>query len=102
LAALEVSSTQNKRRMKKRLELISKRLRKMSLPFVEPDGAMYVYPKLRKGVDNDIIERLLDLGVAVAPGSGFGESYREFIRISACQPTYILEKGLDVLELAIS
>ena len=76
----------------------------MSLPFVEPDGAMYIYPKLRKGVDNDIIvvERLLDLGVAVAPGSGFGESYREFIRISACQPTHILEKGLDVLELAIS
>lgn len=104
LASLEVSSTQNKRRMKKRLELVSERLRKMSLPFVEPDGAMYVYPKLRKGVDNDIIvvERLLDLGVAVAPGSGFGESYREFIRISACQPTYILEKGLDVLELAIS
>lgn len=104
LAALEVSSTQNKRRMKKRLELVSERLRKMSLPFVEPDGAMYVYPKLRKGVDNDIIvvERLLDLGVAVAPGSGFGESYREFIRISACQPTHILEKGLDVLELAIS
>lgn len=104
LASLEVSSTQNKRRMKKRLELVSERLRKMSLPFVEPDGAMYVYPKLRKGVDNDIIvvERLLDLGVAVAPGSGFGESYREFIRISACQPTHILEKGLDVLELAIS
>lgn len=104
LASLEVSSTQNKRRMKKRLELVSERLRKMSLPFVEPDGAMYVYPKLRKGVDNDIIvvERLLDLGVAVAPGSGFGESYREFIRISACQPTHILEKGLDVLESAIS
>ena len=104
LASLEVSSTQNKRRMKKRLDLVSERLRKMSLPFVEPDGAMYVYPKLRKGVDNDIIvvERLLDLGVAVAPGSGFGESYREFIRISACQPTHILEKGLDVLESAIS
>jgi aspartate aminotransferase len=104
LASLEVSSTQNKRRMKKRLELVSERLRKMSLPFVEPDGGMYVYPKLRKGVDNDIIvvERLLDLGVAVAPGSGFGESYREFIRISACQPTHILEKGLDVLESAIS
>jgi aspartate aminotransferase len=104
LASLEVSSTQNKRTMKKRLELVSERLRKMSLPFVEPDGAMYVYPKLRKGVDNDIIVvgRLLDLGVAVAPGSGFGESYREFIRISACQPTHILEKGLDVLESAIS
>jgi aspartate aminotransferase len=106
LAALEVnnSSIQNKKRMKKRLDLVSNRLRNMSLPFVEPDGAMYVYPKLKQGVGNDIavVERLLDLGVALAPGSGFGESYREFIRISACQPTYLLEKGLDVLELAIS
>lgn len=106
LAALKVnnSSIQNKKRIKKRLDLVSNRLRNMSLPFVEPDGAMYVYPKLKKGVGNDIavVERLLDLGVALAPGSGFGESYREFIRISACQPTYILEKGLDVLELAIS
>jgi aspartate aminotransferase len=106
LAALEVdnSSIQNKKRMKKRLDLVSNRLRNMSLPFVEPDGAMYVYPKLKEGVGNDIavVERLLDLGVALAPGSGFGESYREFIRISACQPTYLLEKGLDVLELAIS
>jgi aspartate/methionine/tyrosine aminotransferase len=86
------------------LDLVSNRLRKMLLPFVEPDGAMYIYPKLREGVENDItlVERLLDLGVAVAPGSGFGESYREFIRISACQPTHLLEKGLDVLELAIS
>jgi aspartate aminotransferase len=106
LAALEANSNsiQNKRIMKRRLDLICKRLHNMSFTFVEPDGAMYVYPKLKEGVDSDIslVEKLLDLGVALAPGSGFGESYRGFIRISACQPGHILEKGLDVLELAVS
>jgi aspartate aminotransferase len=106
LAALKVndSSIQNRKRMKKRLDLICNRIREMSLQFVEPDGAMYVYPKLKKGVDDDIslVERLLDLGVALAPGSGFGQAYREFIRISACQSTNLLQKGLDTLALAIS
>jgi aspartate aminotransferase len=106
LAALEANSNsiQNKRIMKRRLDLVSNRLQSMSFTFVEPDGAMYIYPKLKKGIDGDIslVEKLLDLGVALAPGSGFGESYREFIRISACQPAYLLEKGLDVLELAVS
>jgi aspartate aminotransferase len=106
LAALEANSNsiQNKRIMKRRLDLVSNRLHNMSFTFVEPDGAMYIYPKLKKGIDGDIslVEKLLDLGVALAPGSGFGESYREFIRISACQPAYLLEKGLDVLELAVS
>jgi aspartate aminotransferase len=106
LAALEANSNsiQNKRIMKRRLDLVSNRLHNMSFTFVEPDGAMYIYPKLKKGIDGDIslVEKLLDLGVALAPGSGFGESYRDFIRISACQPAYLLEKGLDVLELAVS
>jgi aspartate aminotransferase len=106
LAALESNSNsiQNKRIMKRRLNLVSNRLHNMSFTFVEPDGGMYVYPKIKKGIDGDmsLVEKLLDLGVALAPGSGFGESYREFIRISACQPAYLLEKGLDVLELAVS
>jgi aspartate aminotransferase len=103
MAALEVGSCQNIKRMKKRLDLISNRLRKISLRFVEPEGAMYVYPKLKKGTEDDItvVQRLLDLGLAIAPGTGFGDSYRHFIRISACQPEDVLEKGLDILEVAI-
>ena len=51
--------------------------------------------------DITIVERLLDLGVAVAPGSGFGDSYRRFIRISGCQSENILQQGLDRIEAAI-
>jgi aspartate aminotransferase len=44
---------------------------------------------------------MLEKGVAVAPGSGFGESYRQFIRISACRPETELAKGLDVMAAVI-
>jgi aspartate aminotransferase len=75
----------------------------MSLDFLTPEGAMYVYPRLRGLVQNDmtIVEKLLNLGVAVAPGSGFGENYKQFIRISACQPKKLLEQGLEVIRSII-
>jgi aspartate aminotransferase len=103
LAALEESSSANAKLIKRRLEIICNKLREMSLQFVEPDGAMYVYPKLGDGKrDVPIIHKALDLGVAIAPGSGFGDCYCEFIRISACQPEDQLEKGMDLLKAAVS
>lgn len=47
---------------------------------------------------NKIIFKLLNEGVAVAPGIGFGETYFDFIRISACQPTKLLNDGLKILK----
>jgi aspartate aminotransferase len=73
----------------------------MSLRCVEPDGAMYVYPELPKGEDLPIVEKLLEKGVAVAPGTGFGDGYKRFVRISACQPEKMLEEGLDVMASVI-
>ena len=103
LAAIEDSSAENAKRIERRLEIISKKLREMSLRFVKPDGGMYVYPKLGDGKrDVELVQKALDLGVAVAPGSGFGDCYTQFIRISACQPDHQLEKGLDLLKTAMS
>jgi aspartate aminotransferase len=105
LAALKGNDpSQNKSKMKKRLDLICNRLRKISFRFFEPEGAMYVYPKFKNEIKDDdvtVVERLLDLGVAVAPGSGFGDSYRRFIRISGCQSEDLLQEGLDRLEAAM-
>lgn len=101
LAALGEDSSENVRTMKKRLDFVSGKLKKMSLRFVEPDGAMYVYPELPRGEDISLVERLLERGVAVAPGSGFGDYYRQFVRISACQPEKTLEKGLDIIASVI-
>jgi aspartate aminotransferase len=103
LAAIEDGSAENAKRIKRRLEIISDKLREMSLRFVRPDGAMYVYPELGVGKsDVEFVQKALDLGVAVAPGSGFGNCYTQFIRISACQPDDQLEKGLELLKAAMS
>ena len=98
LAALEVDPLDNILLMKKRVGLVYNKLKKMSLRCVEPDGAMYAYPELPEDkVDMPLVEKLLEKGVAIAPGSGFGDSYRRFVRISACQPRRILEEGLEVM-----
>ena len=101
LAAIGHDPSENIKTMKKRLEYISGRLKKISLRFIEPDGAMYVYPELPRGYDIPLVEKLLEKGVAIAPGSGFGDYYRQFVRISACQPEKTLEKGLEIIESVI-
>ena len=105
LTALEGNDpSKNKKIMKKRLDLVCNRLRKISFSFFEPEGGMYVYPKFKNEIRHDdvtVVERLLELGVAVAPGSGFGDSYRRFIRISGCQSENILQQGLDRIEAAV-
>ena len=101
LAALGEVTSENVRIMKKRLDFVCGKLKEMSLRFVEPDGAMYVYPELPRGEDIPLVEKLLEKGVAIAPGSGFGDYYRQFVRISACQPEKTLEKGLDVMASVI-
>jgi len=101
LAALGEDPSENVRTMKKRLDFVCGKLKEMSLRFLEPDGAMYVYPELPSGEDILLVEKLLEKGVAIAPGSGFGDYYRQFVRISACQPEKTLEKGLDVMASVI-
>jgi len=97
LAALGEDPSENIQTMKKRLKFMSVKLEEMSLRFVEPDGAMYAYPELPSGEDIPLVERMLEQGVAIAPGSGFGDSYKKFVRISACQPEEVLEKGLEIM-----
>lgn len=101
LVALEEDPSENIKLMKRRLDVVCNKLKEMSLRYVEPDGAMYAYPELPRGDDLAIIEKLLEKGVAIAPGSGFGDSYKRFVRISACQPEKMLEKALDVMASVI-
>jgi aspartate aminotransferase len=101
LAALGEDPSENIATMKRRLDFVSARLKEMSVRFAEPDGAMYAYPELPSGEDMPLVERMLERGVAIAPGSGFGDSYKKFVRISACQPEEVLGKGLDIMASVI-
>jgi aspartate aminotransferase len=102
LAALGEGNQENAVTMKNRLDLVCSRLKDMSLPFVKPDGALYVFPQLRGIDDIALVDKLLERGVAVAPGSGFGEGYGNYVRISGCQPAETLARGLDVFSSVLT
>jgi aspartate aminotransferase len=99
LRALDADTSDNTKIMKERLDIVIKKAKSMQLDFVEPDGAMYLFAKVRK--DNfdvaSFINNLLDLGVAIAPGEAFG-NYQNFVRISACQPEDLLNKGMQIID----
>jgi len=102
LRALDADTSNNTKIMKNRLELLIKKAKNMQLDFVEPDGAMYIFAKVRKdGFDTvAFTNKLLDLGVAIAPGEAFG-NYQNFVRISACQPEDLLNKGMQIIDEAL-
>lgn len=79
-----------------------KKANSMKIEFVEPDGAMYLFARMKKHHFDSVefTNKLLDYGVAVAPGVGFG-NYQEFIRISACQPEETLNQGMRIIEEAM-
>jgi|SRR5215467_2545328 len=101
LAALNDGGEDNTHLIKQRLELIMKYLDKLSIPYVKPDGSFYVFPKIGdelNRMDLSLVDKLLHSGVAFAPGSGFGNQYHSFIRISACQPEALLAEGMEKFE----
>ena len=94
LKSLQYDTGPNVEAMRERLGIISKAARRAGLEFVEPDGAMYVFARV-PGVDGmEVVERGLERGLALAPGSGFGH-YPEFVRISA--GTGQVESGMNIL-----
>jgi len=81
-----------------RLGILIESAKDIGLEFIEPDGAMYLFAKTKyKNFDaTKFSEKLLERGVAIAPGEGFGD-YKEFFRITAIDETK-LEEGMIILD----
>jgi aspartate aminotransferase len=83
-----------KAKYKARADLASTKLSAAGFKFTQPDAPFYVFPK-RDGLDGEKFTlTLLDRGVAVAPGTSFGD-YREHFRISLTAPDDQIEDGLN-------
>ena len=63
---------------------------------------MYLFARVKKdGFDGtEFSNKLLDYGLAVAPGGGFGD-FKDFIRISACQDKDKLIEGMNILGVSL-
>lgn len=79
---------------RRRANSACKVLSKAGLRFTKPDAPFYIFPKY----DNLDSERfafdLLDKGVAITPGTAFG-NYREYFRIALTMPEEDIQLGLE-------
>jgi len=98
LQALKADTSENSKIIKSRLDALVKSAKDIGLEFIEPDGAIYLFAKTKyKDFDaTKFSEKLLEHGVAIAPGEGFGD-YKEFFRITAIDETK-LKEGMTILD----
>ncbi|HEV2139185.1 MAG TPA: aminotransferase class I/II-fold pyridoxal phosphate-dependent enzyme [Nitrososphaerales archaeon] len=85
----------NVRTMEERVEAACGELDKVdSLEYVKPEGAMYVFPRVKTGETGDsVAENFMSHGVSIVPGNVFGD-YAQFFRISLCQPKEVIVEGI--------
>jgi len=101
LQALKADTSENTKIINSRLDTLIKSAKDIGLEFIEPDGAMYLFAKTKyKDFDaTKFSEKLLEYGVAIAPGEGFGD-YKEFFRITAIDETK-LKEGMTILDTVL-
>ena len=98
MKSLDDDVTENTEIMNKRLTKLEEICEDMQLEFVKPNGAMYIFARTKNPINtSELSEELLNHGVAIAPGIGFGD-YNEFFRISACLDIKTLIEGMDILK----
>ena len=97
LKALEMQkllATKIKEEYQERAKLASRTLGKAGFKFTEPEAPFYVFPQCTGLNSERFTLDLLDRGVAVAPGTSFGD-YPEHFRISLTAPREEIKVGLE-------
>ncbi|MEG0295473.1 MAG: aminotransferase class I/II-fold pyridoxal phosphate-dependent enzyme [Clostridium sp.] len=90
-----------KSEFKVRRDYVVDRLNNMGLEVVEPKGAFYVFPSIKKFnlTSDEFCEKLLyEYKVAMVPGTAFGAGGEGYIRLSYCYSIKDIEIALDKLE----
>ena len=78
---------------RRRADLACDILSKTKMQFSRPDAPFYVFPKYENLNSESLALNLLDSGVAIVPGTAFGD-YPEYFRIALTVPEEEIELGL--------
>ncbi|MEM3702852.1 MAG: aminotransferase class I/II-fold pyridoxal phosphate-dependent enzyme [Candidatus Bathyarchaeia archaeon] len=87
--------------VRERMNFLCNALNKINVSYYRPDGGLYVFPRLQAdNVDmQTFVKRLLlEKGVCVTPGTAFGDEYKNFFRVTACQPKEQLLEAVKRME----
>ncbi|MEM5869963.1 MAG: aminotransferase class I/II-fold pyridoxal phosphate-dependent enzyme [Candidatus Aenigmatarchaeota archaeon] len=85
---------------KKRCEIVCKALSKTKLKFSRPDAPFYVFPFCGQDSEKIALE-LLEKGVAITPGTAFG-NYRNYFRIAYTVPENEILEGMEKIAKTFS
>ncbi len=77
-----------------RRDFVYKELTDMGLEAVKPEGAFYIFPKVPANCV-EFAEKLVEHGVAVTPGTPFGDGNESYIRISYATSMENLRKAME-------
>lgn len=74
-----------------------------ALDLLPPKATMYLWGRLPQGVDDlDFALRLLEEGVAVAPGRGFGPGGKGFVRLALVRPEAELLQAAEAIRKTLT
>jgi aminotransferase len=82
----------------RRRHLVMDALTGMGLTFGQPKGAFYLWANISStGIEATTLSYLLlrDAGVLVFPGTGFGETWKNYMRFTLLQPEPVLEEAME-------
>ena len=85
---------------RERRDLVVAGLREIGFKVTPPLGTFYLWFDC-DGNSMDFAKKLLDVGVVVTPGVGFGEHGEGFVRMSLTQPAKRIEEALGRIERAL-
>ncbi len=85
-----------RRTFKIRADTAYRVLSKSKMQFSRPDAPFYLFPKVENLDSERFALDLLDKGVAVAPGTAFGD-YRQYFRIALTCGEDKIKEGLEIL-----
>lgn len=78
-----------------RREVLVNGLRELGFDVKMPKGTFYIWFDSKCKTSLEFTERMLDLGIVVTPGSGFGESAEGYVRMTVTQPIPRIKEALQ-------
>jgi len=88
----------------KRRDILVKGLNKIGWKTEKPRATFYVWTKLPEGEHNsmEFAKKLINVGVVITPGIGFGKHGEGFVRFALTQPTEKIKEAIERIEKIIN
>lgn len=88
----------------KRRDVLIKGLNDMGWKTDKPQATFYIWTQIPEGEENsmEFVKKLINVGVVLTPGIGFGEYGEGFVRIALTQPIERIQVALERIEQVIN